>query len=253
MGLNMKQKYIIRFFLLVLFLLCISIIVFFKCTTYDKDKLKESFLEWENGEISSEHEKSKIINRLNNYLSKYSDISNEEILDICDSFKIIEKNNLCIIQYIENTLFYGASAKASYQIAMYDSNVKTIINNGTIYIDEIRQTEDNTYYIYGSNYQFSNIAGIIALRLSIQNNKIEITKNVISKDNLPAEYSFEFGNSTTTGPYDFVETLYYKDTASFYIKDISEDGTLISFTLGDLEHRFNLENDGFYHFQENED
>lgn len=205
----------------------------------------------ENGKVSSEQEKLNIINRLNKYLYKHSDISNEEIYDICDSFKIFEKNKLRILQYSENILFYGSSAKSSFQIAMYDNNVKTIINNGTIYINEVRQVDDRTYYIYGSNYQFSNLAGVIILRLYIQNNVIELTKNVISKDNLPSEFSFELANASSAGPYDYVETLYYKNANSFYFNDISEDGSHITCTIGDIEHYFILENDGLYHYQAN--
>lgn len=217
-------------------------------TSNTKAKLKESFFKWENGEVSSE-QGSKIIKRLNTYLSKHTDIRNDEIYDICNSFKIFETNNLKIIQYNENILYYGSSAKSSYQIALIDNNVKTIIDHGSIYIDEIRQVEDNTYYIYGSNYQLSNLAGIIILRLSIQNSEIVLTKNIISKDNLPPEFSFEFENATSTAPFDCIDTLYYKDSNSFYFQDISKDGSHITCRIGDIEHNFILGNDGLYHYQ----
>ncbi len=247
----MKKKRWILIIVFLLFVISITISLYINNSANNKSKLKESFLKWENGEVSSEQEKLNIINRLNKYLYKHSDISNEEIYDICDSFKIFEKNKLRILQYSENILFYGSSAKSSFQIAMYDNNVKTIINNGTIYINEVRQVDDSTYYIYGSNYQFSNLAGVIILRLYIQNNVIELTKNVISKDNLPSEFSFELANASSAGPYDYVETLYYKNANSFYFNDISEDGSHITCTIGDIEHYFILENDGLYHYQAN--
>lgn len=247
----MKKKRWILIIVFLLFVISITISLYINNSANNKSKLKESFLKWENGEVSSEQEKLNIINRLNKYLYKHSDISNEEIYDICDSFKIFEKNKLRILQYSENILFYGSSAKSSFQIAMYDNNVKTIINNGTIYINEVRQVDDRTYYIYGSNYQFSNLAGVIILRLYIQNNVIELTKNVISKDNLPSEFSFELANASSAGPYDYVETLYYKNANSFYFNDISEDGSHITCTIGDIEHYFILENDGLYHYQAN--
>lgn len=247
----MKKKRWILIIVFLLFVISITISLYINNSANNKSKLKESFLKWENGEVSSEQEKLNIINRLNKYLYKHSDISNEEIYDICDSFKIFEKNKLRILQYSENILFYGSSAKSSFQIAMYDNNVKTIINNGTIYINEVRQVDDSTYYIYGSNYQFSNLAGVIILHLYIQNNEIELTKNVISKDNLPSEFSFELANASSAGPYDYVETLYYKNANSFYFNDISEDGSHITCTIGDIEHYFILENDGLYHYQAN--
>lgn len=247
----MKKKRWILIIVFLLLVISITISLYINNSANNKSKLKESFLKWENGEVSSEQEKLNIINRLNKYLYKHSDISNEEIYDICDSFKIFEKNKLRILQYSENILFYGSSAKSSFQIAMYDNNVKTIINNGTIYINEVRQVDDRTYYIYGSNYQFSNLAGVIILRLYIQNNVIELTKNVISKDNLPSEFSFELANASSAGPYDYVETLYYKNANSFYFNDISEDGSHITCTIGDIEHYFILENDGLYHYQAN--
>lgn len=247
----MKKKRWILIIVFLLLVISITISLYINNSANNKSKLKESFLKWENGEVSSEQEKLNIINRLNKYLYKHSDISNEEIYDICDSFKIFEKNKLRILQYSENILFYGSSAKSSFQIAMYDNNVKTIINNGTIYINEVRQVDDSTYYIYGSNYQFSNLAGVIILRLYIQNNVIELTKNVISKDNLPSEFSFELANASSAGPYDYVETLYYKNANSFYFNDISEDGSHITCTIGDIEHYFILENDGLYHYQAN--
>lgn len=247
----MKKKRWILIIVFLLLVISITISLYINNSANNKSKLKESFLKWENGKVSSEQEKLNIINRLNKYLYKHSDISNEEIYDICDSFKIFEKNKLRILQYSENILFYGSSAKSSFQIAMYDNNVKTIINNGTIYINEVRQVDDRTYYIYGSNYQFSNLAGVIILRLYIQNNVIELTKNVISKDNLPSEFSFELANASSAGPYDYVETLYYKNANSFYFNDISEDGSHITCTIGDIEHYFILENDGLYHYQAN--
>ena len=247
----MKKKRWILIIVFLLLVISITISLYINNSANNKSKLKESFLKWENGEVSSEQEKLNIINRLNKYLYKHSDISNEEIYDICDSFKFFEKNKLRILQYSENILFYGSSAKSSFQIAMYDNNVKTIINNGTIYINEVRQVDDSTYYIYGSNYQFSNLAGVIILHLYIQNNEIELTKNVISKDNLPSEFSFELANASSAGPYDYVETLYYKNANSFYFNDISEDGSHITCTIGDIEHYFILENDGLYHYQAN--
>ncbi len=234
-----------------LFVISVIITLYINNTANTKAKLKESFLKWENGEVSSEQEGSKIIKRLNKYLSKHSDIRNDEIYDICDSFKIFEKKNLRIVQYSENLLFYGSSGKASYQIAMLDNHVKTIINNGTINIEDIRQVDENTYYLYGKNYQFSNLAGIIILRLSIHNNELELIKNVVSKDNLPSEYSLDFDHATTDGPYDLVDTVYYKNSNSFYFKDITEDGSHITFTIGDIEHNFALDNDGLYHYQGN--
>lgn len=247
----MKKKR--RFLILILLLLVFSVIIsiYINTSTNNKSKLKKSFLKWDNGEVSSEQDGPKIIKHLNKYLTKHPNISNDEIYEICDSFKILEKNKLRIIQYSENILFYGSSAKSSYQIAMYDNNVKTIINNGTIFIDEIRQVDDSTYYIYGRNYQCSNLAGVIILRLSIQNNEIEITKNVISKDNLPSEYSFEFDKAISAGTYDYVDTLYYKNANSFYIKYISEDASHITFTIDEIEHDFILANDGLYHYQAN--
>ncbi len=189
---------------------------------------KSVFEKWDSGTIEP-LEKIEIMNSFLDYLVRYPKISNEYILSLSSLFRVYESDNLRIIEYIENPEFYGASARGSYHIVIYNDRVEIFDMNGSMRINKIYAL-DGLYYVYATDYKFSNVTGIDIFRAIIDEHNIEF-KSIIAIDELSIGFVYS-------------DALYYNNDHIFY-KNIN---------TGEVEIQANneifvliLEKDGLYH------
>lgn len=192
------------------------------------------FDRWDKG-VLEETEGIAVMDRFVNFLIENPEISSKDIQKFSSQIKVYEKDNFRIIEYIENPEFYGSSARGSYHIVMYDGIVEMIDSNGSIRINETIKINNDLYYIYVTDYKFSNITGINIFSIKINEKSIEY-KSIISKDEMM--YGFKFNDS-----------LYYDDE-HIYFEDIGSNGSEVLIKVKDIIYTLVLEEDGLYHFIE---
>jgi len=195
---------------------------------------KDMFDKWDKGTLK-DTEGTTIMNAFVNFLIKNPQIRSEDIQSFSPQIKIYEKSNFRIIEYIENPKFYGSSAKGSYHIVMYDRIAEMIDSNGSIQINEIIKLNDELYYIYVTDYKFSNITGINIFSITINKNSIEY-KPIIAKDEIINGFKFN-------------DSLYYDDE-HIYFENIRNDGSEVLIRVKDTIHMLILKEDGLYHLIE---
>lgn len=172
----MKKTFVLVF---ILASLIISILLINKNQEKEYD-YKSIFMRWEKGEIEGS-EGIKIMNSFKEYLIINPELSNEDILKLSYLFKVYEKDKFRIIEYTENPEYYGSSAKGSYHIVTYDGRAEIMDIDGSIWINEIIKLNENLYYIYLTDYKFSNITGINIFSITINEKSIEY-KPIIAKE-----------------------------------------------------------------------
>lgn len=189
---------------------------------------KSVFEKWDSGTVEP-LEKIEIMNSFLDYLIRHPKISNEYILSLSSLFRVYESDNLRIIEYIENPEFYGASARGSYHIVIYNDRVEIFDMNGSMRINKISAL-DGLYYVYATDYKISNVTGIDIFRAIIDEHNIEF-KSIIAIDELSIGFVYS-------------DALYYNNDHIFY-KNIN---------TGEVEIQANneifvliLEKDGLYH------
>lgn len=226
----MKKIYIIIF---ICALLAVTISMANKNQEKDND-FKTMFDRWGKGAVE-DTEGTEIMNSFVDYLIENPENSSEDIQGLSPLFKVYEKDNFSIIEYIENPEFYGSSARGSYHIVMYDGRAEMIDSNGSMAINGIVKLNDHLYHIYATDYRFSNITGINIFSILINEHSIEY-KPIIAKNEMI--YGFTYN--------DAYDVLYY-DNGHIYFKDIRNNGNEVVIEVGEATFLLILEEDGLYH------
>lgn len=204
----------------------------------EKDSdFKAIFEKWDKGAIEAT-ESADIMESLVNYLIENPTISSEDIEDFSPLIKVYEKDGFRIIEYIENPEFYGSSARGSYHIAMCDGGVELIDSNRSTRINNIVKLSDVQYYIYVTDYRFSNITGINIYSIVIDEHSIR-QKQAIAKTKMPGFV------------YNDVNNVLYYDDEHIYYKEISKNGNEVMLEVGKVNFLLILEEDSLYHIHKN--
>lgn len=219
---------------LILALLALTIFVINKNHEKDID-INDVFSRWDNGVIE-DTDKIAVMESFVNFLNKNPKISGKDIGEFSPMIKIYEMDNFRIIEYIENPQFYGSSAKGSYHIVMYNGIAEMIDSNGSMLINEVLKLNDDLYYIYVTDYKFSNITGINIFSLTINEKSIGY-KSIIAKDEI-------------TNGFRFIDSLYY-DNEHIYFNNIRNNGSEVLIKVNDSIYILVLKEDGLYYFIEN--
>lgn len=193
--------------------------------------LHTMFEKWDNVEADTV-QKNETIKLFADFLTKNHEISVEDIHNISARLKVYEQDELRIIEYIENPEFYGSSSRLSYHTAMYGDKVKVLNAGGSIKIDEIINLNESLYYMYATDYRFSNITGINIFRIAINEDSFECVP-IISMDN-PAE------------GFKLLDALYY-DSGHIYFHSIEDDGSRVLIEINKVYYELLLKEDGMYH------
>lgn len=199
--------------------------------------LKIKFMSWDKGEIT-ESEAREIMESLVDFLISVPELPTEVIQNLSPHITVYEMDRLRIVQYIENPNFYGSSGKGSYHIVMYEGKVEWIGHHGSMRIDDMVQFNDHLYYIYATDYRFSNITGIQILSISTDGVDIGL-KPVIKKDEWVKGFV-----------YNEVEEILYFDHGHIYFKEIRNDGKEVVISANETNFLFILEEDGRYQLAE---
>lgn len=191
--------------------------------------LNKSFSEWDSGRVDVS-KGFEIMKSLEDYIANNPDYKDEDILELSPFLKIYKKEKIKIIEYIENPVYYGSSGKGSYHIVLYENGNKIIESNGSIIINDIISIDDNTYYIYVTDYKFSNITGINIYEIVINNNIVEF-ESILSTD------------IAIDGFVIIADSLYY-DNAHINYHNINCDEVFIQ--INDKYYELKMNNDGNY-------
>lgn len=226
----MKKIYII-----VLIFASLAVTIFITNKNQEKDiGFKAKFSRWDKGDLEGT-DSIAMMESFVNFLNENPKISNNDIKEFSPLIKVYEKDNFRIIEYIENPQFYGSSARGSYHIVMYNGIVKMIDSNGSIQINEIIKLNNELYYIYVTDYKFSNITGINIFSITIYEKSIEY-KSIIAKDKVMNGFKF-------------IDSLYYNNE-HIYFDDIRNNGSEILIKVNDKIYMLALKEDGLYHLIE---
>lgn len=215
--------------------LALLAILFFLISNNNQEKeiyLKDMFDRWDNGVLEGTEAKA-VVDEFVSLLNENPKISNTNIKKISTRFNVYDKGNFRIIEYIENPEFYGSSARGSYHIVIYDEKAEIIDSNGSIQIYETIQLNEHLYYIYVTDYKFSNITGINIYSVTINHKDLKF-RPIIAKDKLISGFKF-------------IESLYYNNE-HIYFENISNDGSEVLIKTNDTIYTLSLEEDGLYHF-----
>jgi len=189
------------------------------------------FNRWDNGEVE-DLEKLKIIEGLMDFVNENPHVSNEDIQALSINISIFEIEDFRLIEYIENSVFYGSSGRESYHFVVYDNQSKMISSKGSILIDEIIKRDENFYFVFATDYRMSNITGIQIFNIEIDDRTI-IRNHIINKDTLPEKFV-----------YDDVSNILYYDNGHIYLKEIRDKGNEVLVTVGNTDFLMRLgEND----------
>lgn len=224
----MKKIYII-----VLIFASLAATIFIINKNQEKDiDFKAKFNRWDKGALE-DTDSIAMMESFVDFLNKNPKISGNDIKEFSPLIKVYEKDNFRIIEYIENPQFYGTGARGSYHIVMYDGIVKMIDSNGSIQINEIIKLNDDLYYIYVTDYKFSNITGINIFSITI-NEKDILYKSIIAKDELIDGFKL-------------IDSIYYSNE-HIYFEDIRNNGSEVLIKVNDIIYTLVLKEDGLYHF-----
>jgi hypothetical protein len=230
-----KMKFITITFLCII----LALVIFAVYNNQDERKdLLSKFERWDMGQLE-DAEGIKIMDSFKDYLIRHPEISTKDILNFSSFMKVYEKDNLRMIEYIENPLIYGSSARGSYHIVIYNDKVKMIDSNGSTIINEIVKVNEKLYHIYATDYRTTNITGINIYDISINENGIEY-KPVISMDDLLFGFKYD----------DISHALYF-DGGHIYYQEIKNNGNEVILRVDDMNYTlFYNEEDGLYHMED---
>ena len=226
----MKKIYIIVF---IFVSLTVTFFIINRTKQTDIDYLESEFHRWDN-EALKDTEIISIMESFMNFLNENPEISVNDIRKLSPLIKVYESDNFRIIEYVENPQFYGSSTKNSYHIVIYDRIVEMLDIDGSTRIEELIKLNDNLYYIYVTDYKFSNITGINIFSIAIDENSIEYTP-IISKDEI-------------LNGFKFIGSLYYND-GHIHFKDIKNNGSEVFIKINNKIYMLVLKEDGLYHFE----
>ncbi len=224
------KKMLIFIFTIIIFM--VTILIMLKSKEKEID-LKVAFDKWDTG-VVKDTEGTEIMNGFVNYLIKNPEVSIEDIKNFSSQIKIYEINNFRVIEYIENPEFYGISGRGSYHIVIYNGIVELIDNNGSMLVDEIINVNDSIYYIYVTDYKFSNVTGINIFSITIYDNNIKC-KKIIAKDELIHGFKY-------------IGSLYY-DNSHIYFEDIRNKGKEVFIKVNGSLYILELKEDGLYYLE----
>ena len=138
-------------------ILCIiSFILIKKGMEYNYDYLKENFYSWDMGEIYDSKEKEKIIEQLAGYINKCSINELNMLETISPYIKILEYDNMVLINYMENCNYYGTSGRDSYLIIKWGNNTSILYKSVALNPYDVIFLDENEYLLLCHDYRFSN-------------------------------------------------------------------------------------------------